>query len=82
MISMGLLNIPFIFLFETYVYPSYWLGLLYYTFIGLFGLAAYMWWRNYVRFREKGVVAKIDLTKILQKRSELIKKIHLQIPVA
>jgi hypothetical protein len=82
MISMGLLNIPFIFLFEAYVYPNFWMGFLYYSFIGLFGLAAYMWWRNYVRFREKGIVVKMDLTAVLQKRSELIKKIHQQIPVA
>jgi hypothetical protein len=82
MISMGLLNIPFIFLFEAYVYPNFWMGFLYYSFIGLFGLAAYMWWRNFVRFREKGIVVKMDLTAVLQKRSELIKKIHQQIPVA
>jgi len=82
MISMGILNIPFIFIFKAYVCPSYLLGMLYYFSIGIFGLSTYMWRRNYVRFREKGLVAKTDLTKLLLKRSDLIEKIHLQVPVA
>ncbi len=82
MISMGLLNIPFIFLFKAYIYPSYWFGLLYYTMIGLFGLAAYMWWINFTRFREKGVVSRTDLTKMIQKRSDLLLKVKSTIPVA
>ena len=82
MISMGLLNIPFIFLIHEFIYPSYWLGFIYYLSIGLFGLAAYMWFRNYTRFKEKGILSKIDLTKITQKRADLLEKIHNQIPVA
>jgi hypothetical protein len=82
MISMGLLNIPFIFLIHNLIYPSYWLGFFYYLLIGIFGLAAYMWFRNYIRFKEKGIISKMDLTKILQKRSELLEKIHNQIPIA
>lgn len=82
MISIGLINIPFIFLFHAFVYPSYWLGFIYYLLIGLFGLAAYMWFRNYIRYKEKGILSKMDLTKILQKRTDLLEKIHDQIPVA
>jgi hypothetical protein len=82
MISMGLLNIPFIFLFEAYIYPSYWLGGLYYALIGIFGLAAYMWWINLVRYREKGIVSALDLSKIILKRDDLIQKIKASIPVA
>jgi hypothetical protein len=82
MIFMGLINIPFIFLFYHFVFPSYWLGFLYYALIGVLGLAAYMWWINFVRFKEKGVIGKMDLSKIVSKRKELLDKIHVQIPVA
>lgn len=82
MISMGILNIPVIFLFYHFIYPNYWIALTYYLLIGLFGLSAYMWWRNFTRFKEKGVIRHTDLSKILQKRSELIERIHTQIPVA
>jgi hypothetical protein len=82
MIGLGLINIPAIFLFEAYIYPSYWLGFVYYASIGLFGLAAYMWFVNVRRFKEKGVVSKADLSKFIAKRNELIEKIKTEIPVA
>lgn len=74
-ISMGLLNIPAIFLFYKFVYPSYWLAFLYYLCIGLFGLAAYMWMRNYKSFKIKGAMKKMDIAKIWNKRNELKVKI-------
>lgn len=67
-ISMGLLNIPFIFVFYHFVYPSWWLAFLYYACIGLFGLAAYLWVRNFKDFKAKGVVNSTDLSKIITKR--------------
>lgn len=82
MISIGLINIPVIFLFYHFIYPNYWLALVYYAMIGLFGLAAYEWWRNFIHFREKGYVQKTDLSKILAMRKELVDKIHTEIPVA
>lgn len=82
MIGLGLINIPVIFLFEAFVYPSYWLSFAYYAMIGLFGLAAYMWFINFKRFKEKGLVSKADLSKFITKRNELLEKIKTQIPVA
>lgn len=82
MIAIGFINIPVIFLFYYFVYPNYWFALVYYALIGLFGLAAYEWWRNYIRFREKGFIQKTDLSKILIMRKELIDKIHVEIPLA
>lgn len=82
MIGIGLINIPVIFLFEAYVYPSYWLGFVYYLLIGLFGLAAYMWFINFNRFKEKGLVSKADLSKLIAKRNELLEKIKTEISVA
>lgn len=81
-ISMGLLNIPFIFLFYKFVYPSYWLGFAYYLCIGLFGLAAYMWFRNFKSFKIKGTMKKMDVNKFWSRRTELEQKIKELIPVA
>lgn len=81
-ISMGLLNIPFIFLFYKFVYPSYWLGFAYYLCIGLFGLAAYMWFRNYKSFKIKGAMKKMGIDKIWAKRTGLVTKIKELIPIA
>lgn len=80
--TIGFLNIPVIFLFHNLIYPSYWLGIAYFLSIGLFGLAAYVWYGNFVQFKEKGVVSKADLSKILSKRKDLIEKIHTLVPVA
>jgi hypothetical protein len=82
MVIIGIINIPAIFLFYYLVYPSYWLGFVYYGTIGLFGLSAYMWYRNLVRFKEKGIVRKANLSKIVEKRNELMEKINALIPVA
>ncbi|MCO5258544.1 MAG: 1-acyl-sn-glycerol-3-phosphate acyltransferase [Crocinitomicaceae bacterium] len=81
-ISMGLLNIPFIFLFYHFVYPSYWLGFAYYASIGLFGLAAYMWFVNYKSFKIKGKMKALDIDKFWNKRENLVSKIKDLIPVA
>ena len=81
-ISMGLLNIPFIFLFYKFIYPSYLLGFVYYGCIGLFGLAAYMWIRNLRSFQIKGKMKAMDIDKIWAKRIELVKKINELIPVS
>jgi hypothetical protein len=81
MIIMGLLNIPVLFLFYNFIYPSYLLAFLYYALIGLFGLAAYKWWKNFLQYREKGVVMKTDVTKIVAKRKVLMALIETSIPV-
>lgn len=81
-IFMGLINIPFIFLFYKFVYPSYWLGFAYYLSIGLFGLAAYMWMRNFKAFKIKGAMKKVDINKFWSKRMELVEKIKQLISVA
>lgn len=82
MISMGLINIPVIFIIYYLIYPSFWVAFAYYWLIGIFGLSAYIWWRNFIRFKEKGIVRHIDLSNVLAQRTELIKKIQEQIPVA
>ena len=82
MIAMGVLNIPIIFLFKAYVYPSYALAILYYFLIGFFGLAAYMWWINLNRFMEKRTVKAFDLSDMIDSRKNLLQKIKASIPVA
>jgi len=82
MIIIGLVNIPFIFLFYHFVFPSYWLGFLYYLLIGAFGLAAYMWFRYFNRFQQKGKLKKMDLTPIWEERREILVQIQTLISVA
>lgn len=82
MVVMGLINIPVIFLFYHLIFPSYWLGFVYYSLIGLFGLSAYTWMKNYIQFKEKGIVSKTDLSGILAKRKDLIDEIQQLIPEA
>jgi hypothetical protein len=79
---MGLINIPIIFIFYHFIYPNYWIAFGYYLLIGVFGLSAYLWWKNYIQFIEKGFVSKLNLSNTLLKRKELIAKIHAEIPVA
>jgi hypothetical protein len=74
-VLLGLLNIPTIFLFEAYIYPSYLLGFVYYTFIGIYGFAAYQWVLSIKRFKEKGVMNKADLSKFIAIRKDLEKKV-------
>ena len=81
--TMGILNIPFIFLIHDYVYPSYLVGVGYYLFvIPTCGLIAYLYARNFLDFKAKGIIQKMDLSKIVAKRNELINKIHEVISVA
>jgi hypothetical protein len=82
LIIMGLINIPIIFIFYHFIYPNYWIAFGYYLLIGVFGLSAYLWWKNYIQFKEKGTVSKLNLSNTLVKRKELIAKIHAEIPVA
>lgn len=79
-LTIALLNIPLIFVFYYFIYPSWWLWILYFLSIGLFGLAAYMWMINFKRFKTKGVIAKMDTSKLIEKRRALIEKINRIIP--
>lgn len=82
MIIIGLVNIPVIFIFYHFVYPSYWLGFAYYAAIGFFGLAAYMWVHYLKVYKTKGAMKKIALDKFWKKRAELLERIKELIPVA
>lgn len=82
MIAMGLINIPFIFLFHSFIYDSWILALIYYWMIGVFGLCAYEWFLALKSFKEKGLVNKANTSSIEEKRKELLKEIHHLIPVA
>lgn len=80
MISMGLLNIPVIFLFHAYVYPSWGLAILYYFLIGIFGLCAYVWMLNFKDFRAKGMINKMDTSKFEKKRAQLVEQLKAVVP--
>lgn len=80
MIIFGLINMPVIWLFYYFVYPSWWLSIAYYWSIGLTGLAAYMWIRNIKYFKIKGVVSKMKTDGLMEKREALEKRINELVP--
>ena len=77
---IAIANIPLIFIFYYFIFPSWWLWIGYFFSIGLTGLAAYMWMVNFKRFKTKGVIAKMDTAKLLEKRMALEAKIKTLIP--
>lgn len=77
---IAIFNIPLIFVFYYYVYPSWWLWIGYFFSIGLTGLAAYMWTVNFKRFKTKGVITKMDISKLVKKRQALKANIERIIP--
>ena len=79
-IVIGLVNIPAIFLFYYFVYPSWLLAIAYYFAIGLFGLAAYMWFRNLEYFKVKGQINKADISKFIEKRKDLVSRVEDVVP--
>lgn len=79
-LTIAILNIPLIFVFYYTIYPSWWLWIAYFFSIGLTGLAAYMWMINFKAFKTKGIIKKMDLSKILAKRDALVAEIKAIIP--
>lgn len=81
-ILIGLINLPFIWLFYYLIYPSWGLSVLYYLFIGLFGLAAYMWFRNFTQFKTKGIIHKTNLDALIKKRVQLVERLEGILPTS
>lgn len=77
---IAIFNIPTIFLFYYFIYPSWWLAVAYFFSIGMTGLAAYMWFINFKRFKIKGVILKTDTSKFWKKRQELIEEMASVVP--
>jgi 1-acyl-sn-glycerol-3-phosphate acyltransferase len=82
MILMGLINIPVIFLFHHFVYPSYLLGFLYYSCIGLFFLAAYTSKMTWSDLKRKKEINLNKVSELAEERKRLLKEIKDSIPVA
>lgn len=81
-IIIGLVNIPAIFLFYHFIFPSYWLGFAYYLLIGLFGLAAYIWFIKLKDIRINNQLKNVNFDAFVSKRAELIEEIKSIIPIA
>ena len=76
MFAMGLFNLPMVWIFKAFIVDSWSLGILYYFAIGLFGLAAYEWFRSLNLFVEKGKVLQADVHQIIEKRRDLKERIE------
>lgn len=80
MILIGLINIPAIFLFYHFIYPSWWLSILYFFSIGFTGLAAYMWFININYYKTKGAILKMNTEKVQAERIRLENQINTLVP--
>ena len=69
---MGLYNIPFIFLFHAFVYPNYWIALLYYFLTPFLGLAAWEWFASFKNLKHFKQIEKRDITEVAADRKALL----------
>ncbi|MDB2657088.1 1-acyl-sn-glycerol-3-phosphate acyltransferase [Crocinitomicaceae bacterium] len=79
-IIMGLVNLPVIWLFYYLIYPSWWMAITYYFAIGLFGLAAYMWFRYLKYFKTKGAINNAKMDAFIKKRQDLVERLSEVLP--
>ncbi len=70
-IGMGVFNIPFIFLFHKFVYPSWWMAIGYYTLIGIFFLAMILFNGALIIWKRKGQMKETDLKSMAEERLAL-----------
>jgi hypothetical protein len=82
MFAMGIINIPYIFIFHAYIYDNWIVAFAYYWFIGVFGICTYEWFIAFRTFKEKGLVNSAKTNELELKREELSKEIKRLIPVA
>lgn len=83
MVLHGLYNLIFIWAFYYMVYPSVWLGILYFfTIPGLSFIYAYGYRNTFFEWRERSVVNKADLAPFYKKRDEIVALIEQEIPKA
>lgn len=73
---MGIINLPMIWIFKAFLIDSWSLGILYYSCIGLFGLAAYQWFDSLKQFNAKGKILSTAPQQLIEKRNELKKRIE------
>ena len=70
-LTIGLLNLPVIYLFYYFIHPSWWLAIAYYTSIGLTGLIAYKWVLILKTYKARGKIIQEDTSGIMVARKEL-----------
>jgi len=76
MIFIGLANTQVIFLFYNYIYPSYFLAILYYLSIGWLGLCAYLWFKKLQTLKLKRKISQQNIDSYWNKRTILEKEIE------
>lgn len=79
-ILAALFNGVFIYLFHALIYPSWWLAVLYFFSIGVFGLIAYNWYNHLKQLKIKGVINSTDLSTLIEHRKDLEEKVNKLVP--
>lgn len=77
---MALWNIPLVYLLNFLIIKNTYISLIYYFMLPIAGRISYSWFRILKRYKVKTNLQKIDLTKIMDKRKQLIEKIDLIYP--
>lgn len=71
MVGMGIINIPVIFIFYNFIYPSWWMAIGYYALIGLFFLTFVLFKTALKNWKRKGEIKLTDLTQSAEERQAL-----------
>jgi hypothetical protein len=83
MILHGLYNLVFIWAFYYLVYPSVWLGILYFfTIPGLTFIYAYFYRGQFFDWQKRKKIGKANIEPFMKRRTELVELIKKEIPVA
>lgn len=80
MISMGLINLPVIWLFEAYIYPNYLLAVLYFLCIGLFFMAFVQWKQVFVLLNRRKKISVDKVENAVAWKQKLIAEIKDVLP--
>lgn len=75
-------NIPIIIVMTHYLFPYWWVGILYFFIVPELCRMAHLWVVAFREFRIKGMMDKVDVSKFTERRKELERRIAELVPVA
>lgn len=78
---IALWNVPLVYLMNRFLIHNGWIALAYYLLLPIAGCLTYYWFKTLPVYKTKRILAKKDLSAVVQKRSQLLDKIDALIPV-
>jgi hypothetical protein len=81
-LAIGVFNLIPLFVGQYFIYESWPLWLFnYFVIAPLTGVIAYQWFRRYKTFKKRKAISKMELSSLGEDRVQIMKDIHLLIPV-